>query len=363
MSITLVKNKKIWFALLFVLYISGTQLLAQETPKKYIAYSIADTVRVDGKADEASWKNAAWTDFFVDIEGVKTPTYKTRLKMLWDKRYLYFFAQLEEPHVWATLKQRDTVIYYNNDFEIFMDPDGDTHNYYELEINALNTVWDLFLTKPYRNKAKVLDSWDIQGLKSAVKVDGTLNNATDTDKGWTLEIAVPWSVITEASRSTAVPENSFWRINFSRVNWDFDLIDGHYSRKKDSSGKYLPEYNWVWSPQGVINMHEPEKWGYVFFSTEQVGAGKIDFTIPKDEHIKWFLYELYRERLKLEEEPKSVKTYRTRLNKTKQLFGKKIAPVFEKHPYGWNIRVKSPFSNEVLLIKEDGKFERHAAKK
>ncbi|CEN48597.1 hypothetical protein CCAN2_1920045 [Capnocytophaga canimorsus] len=52
----------------------------------------------------------------------------------------------------ATLKERDTVIFHNNDFEIFLDPDNDSHNYYEFEINALNTVWDLFLTKPYRGK-------------------------------------------------------------------------------------------------------------------------------------------------------------------------------------------------------------------
>jgi len=84
-----------------------------------------------------------------------------------------------QPHVWGNLKQRDTVIYLNNDFEIFIDPDGDTHNYYEFEFNALNTLWDLFLTKPYREKTVVLDNWDASGLISAVHVDGTLNNPND----------------------------------------------------------------------------------------------------------------------------------------------------------------------------------------
>ena len=141
MSITLVKIKKTWVMLFFALYIGCVMLLAQETPKKYVAYSITDTIKIDGKGDETSWKNAEWTDFFIDIEGMKKPTYKTRIKMLWDKHYLYFLAELEEPHVWATLKQRDTVIFYNNDFEIFIDPDGDTHNYYELEINTPKTVF------------------------------------------------------------------------------------------------------------------------------------------------------------------------------------------------------------------------------
>lgn len=64
--------------------------------------------------------------------------------MLWDETYFYIYAEMEEPHVWGTLKERDTVIFYNNDFEVFIDATGDTHNYYELEVNALNTAWDLF---------------------------------------------------------------------------------------------------------------------------------------------------------------------------------------------------------------------------
>ena len=71
--------------------------------------------------------------------------------MLWDDTYLYVGALLEEPHVWATLTQHDSVIFHDNDFEVFIDPDGDNHEYCEIEINALNTEWDLFLNKPYRD--------------------------------------------------------------------------------------------------------------------------------------------------------------------------------------------------------------------
>ena len=273
---------------------------AQITSKNYTAYKTIDIIQVDGQPNEASWALAKWTDSFIDIEGAKTPRYHTQLKMLWDDKYLYFLAKLEEPHVWGDISKRDEVIFYNNDFEIFIDPDGDTHNYYELEINALNTAWDLFLTKPYRNGPKVIDSWDIQGLQSAISVNGTLNNPNDTDQGWMLEVAIPWKVIAEASIYSKPPVNEFWRLNFSRVNWDFDLVNNKYQRKKDSlTNKYLPEYNWVWSPQGVINMHEPEKWGYVYFAEEKVGGKKADFEIPKDEHIKWYLYELYRNQINI----------------------------------------------------------------
>ena len=76
------------------------------------------------------------------------PRFRTRAKLLWDDEALYIAAQLEEPDVWATLTKRDTTIFRDNAFEVFIDPDGDTHHYYELEVNALGTVWDLLLVKP-----------------------------------------------------------------------------------------------------------------------------------------------------------------------------------------------------------------------
>ena len=105
------------------------------------------------RIDDAAWQAAPWTDGFVDIEGDRKPQprFRTRVKMLWDDEHFYVAAELEEPHVWGTLTKHDSVIFHDNDFEVFIDPDGDNHEYYEFEINALNTEWDLFLKKPYRD--------------------------------------------------------------------------------------------------------------------------------------------------------------------------------------------------------------------
>jgi len=255
-------------------------------PKTKVVYKTNRAVTIDGEAKETDWKKISWSDDFIDIEGAQKPMYKTQIKMLWDEAFFYVFVKMEEPHVWASLKERDTIVYYNNDFEIFIDPDGDTHNYYELELNAFNTLWDLFLTKPYREGTTVLNDWTATGLKSAIKINGTLNNSKDIDQGWNIEMAIPWAVFRTAYNENIVPRDKFWRINFSRVNWDFDLVDGTYRRKRNDEGKFLKEYNWVWSPMGVINMHEPEKWGYVYFSSEEPGETEV-FEIPNDERIKW----------------------------------------------------------------------------
>jgi hypothetical protein len=234
-----------------------------QTPKRYTCYRAAAPVRVDGHMDDAAWRDAPWTDRFVDIEGAKKPQprFHTRAKMLWNDDYLYIGAEVEEPQVWATLTEHDSVIFHDNDFEVFLNPSGDGRNYFEFEINALNTGWDLFLPKPYREGGKADNSWEIPGLKTAVWVDGSLNNPRDRDRGWTVEIAFPWTAF--ASRAPVVrPQvGQEWRINFSRVEWRTNVENGKYVKVAG-----LPEDNWVWSPQGLIDMHVPGRWGFVKFA-------------------------------------------------------------------------------------------------
>jgi hypothetical protein len=239
-------------------------------PKVYVCPRADTPVVIDGRLDDTVWTEAPWTDDFIDIEGDirPAPRFRTRAKMLWDDTFFYIAAEMEEPDVWATLERRDSVIFYDNDFEVFIDPDGDTHEYYELEVNAFGTEWDLFLTKPYRDDGTAIDSWDIQGLRTGIAVDGTLNEPGDTDVGWSVELAVPWAVLEECAHGPAPPqEGDRWRVNFSRVEWQSRMDDGAYVKiTNPETGRPLWEDNWVWSPQGLINMHYPEMWGFVQFS-------------------------------------------------------------------------------------------------
>ena len=128
-------------------------------PRRYLCYRAPGALEMTGSLEKAFWKAAPWTEEFVDIEGDlrPAPRFRTRVKMLWDDEFLYIGAEMEEPNVWATLTEHDTVIFQDNDFEVFIDPDGDNHDYYELEINALNTTWDLRLVKPYRDGGPALN--------------------------------------------------------------------------------------------------------------------------------------------------------------------------------------------------------------
>jgi hypothetical protein len=234
------------------------------TPRHYVCGRANAAPEIDGRLDTPFWVGAAWSDPFVDILGhsAPVPRFRTRMKMLWDDEFLYIGAELEEPHVWGTLTQRDAVIFHDNDFEVFLDPDGDNHLYAELEINALNTVWDLLLVRPYRDGGPAVTGWDIPGLRTGVSIRGTLNDPSDVDEGWSVEIAIPWKALKELCGSASCPPKvgDQWRINFSRVQWEHEIVEGEYRRVKGKS-----EDNWVWSPQGAIDMHRPEDWGVLQF--------------------------------------------------------------------------------------------------
>ena len=337
------------------------EMMAQKeyvyAPETYVAHKVEKELTIDGRASEEAWKGTSWTNEFIDIEGMEKPRYQTRAKMLWDNTYFYIYAEMEEPHVWANLKQRDTIIFYNNDFEVFVDPDGDTHNYYEMEMNALNTVWDLFLNQPYRHGNITLNDFDMNGMKTAVAVNGTLNAPSDSDQGWSVEIAIPWAVFRTSYFGVPTPVDDYWKVNFSRVNWDFEIINNAYQRKKDKNGKYLHEYNWVWSPTGVINMHEPEKWAFVFFSSKPVGSS-VDFSIPDDEYIRWELNKIYRLQRKFEERNQKFATTLKELGIDKmEVNGKTIDPVLQVHNHGFDIDLISPFSQRRIHIDETGKCQ------
>ena len=269
-----VRRRLVCWLLLGGLVISGSRALAGSAddwakmrtivPRGYVCRPAGKPPRIDGRLDDPAWKNAAWTERFVDIEGSRKPKprFHTRAKMLWDKTHFYIAADMIEPHVWGTLTKHDSVIFHDNDFEVFIDPDGDTHEYYEFEMNALNTGWDLFLPRPYKDGGRADNSWEIPGLKTAVAVRGTLGDPSDTDFGWSVEIAIPWTALARSANRPSPPRSGDqWRVNFSRVEWKHLVQDGKYRKVPK-----MREDNWVWSPQGIIDMHRPEMWGYVQFS-------------------------------------------------------------------------------------------------
>jgi hypothetical protein len=258
----------------------------------YTCYRAAGPITIDGKLDEPSWKLTPRSNAFVDIVTGQPAWFDTRVRILWDDHYLYFGYTAEEPDVTATLTQRDSKIYEDNDLEMFI---AGKNAYYEFEINALNTIYEVFWIwkdifkpgSPYYGRPEFdpakhptmelsgigghvhprgerwgfLD-WDFPGLLHAVHVDGTLNKHDDTDKGWSVELAFPWKGLTLLGDDRSLPpkEGDVWRIDCSR----FEQVDRHGKRLDPSAG-------WTWNRHGYYDSHIPETFTYVHFSTQAVG--------------------------------------------------------------------------------------------
>ena len=320
-------------------------------PKTYVCYKTNEAITLDGKITEGAWDKVEWTSSFVDIEGSLKPNpyHDTKVKMLWDENCFYFAAFLEDPHVWAKITERDEVIFKDNDFEIFIDPDGDTHNYYELEVNAFETEWDLLLLKPYHDDDKVvIDSWDIPGLVTKVHLDGTLNDPSDIDRGWGVEIAIPWKAFISNYRSNTLPlEGEQWKVNFSRVHWETNIVDGRYL-KKDA-----PEFNWVWSPQGLIYMHMPDLWGLVQF-TYNDPEKKVGFIPSEIDEIKWAMRKVYaRQRNHFFKHKKYTSSIEELNLQLSPLDGIPWPPTIVITPSGWEAALD--WNDKTVIIRKDGR--------
>jgi len=347
-----------WLSCCVLLSALTAPMLAQSVPRQYRCLFAPTPPTIDGHLDDVAWQGTPWTSSFVNIEGDEHPAapFETRVMMRWDADHFYFAAKLEETHLWATITERDAVIFYDNDFEIFIDPDGDTHAYYEYEVNALGTVWDLFLTQPYRDGGRYLTSWDIAGLQSAVALQGTLNDPSDTDTGWTVEVAIPWAALREANAGRRVPEaGDQWRVNFSRVQWALDVVDGHYQKTLDpETGKPLHESNWVWSPQGAINMHRPEHWGFVQFEAAATLAEAMPFVESPNERVKRALRTLYYRQVARRKAHGQYADALDMLGDLPTVDGLDFAPVLHTTPSLYEI-VAPGFDSTTVHIRQDGR--------
>lgn len=264
-----------------------------DTPN-YICRKIDHDFVVDGNLEKEEWKSACKTKRFIDIIGETPALYDTRAALLYSDRYLYIGFWAEDPFPEAKLTKRDDLIWFENDIEVFIDG-GDT--YYEFQINARNTIYEVFYIWQdayqknldlYQSEFGLLENhavsfggnhdrtgkyfwtgshprqnrwafrnWDFPGLKTAVKVQGTLNDPNQESKGFTVELAFPWEGMKWLANGRSLPpkDGDLWR-----------LFLGRYQQLK-VGGKQISA-GWALDPIGSDDNHFPEKFSRIYFSTE-----------------------------------------------------------------------------------------------
>jgi cellulose/xylan binding protein with CBM9 domain len=206
-------------------------------------------IKVDGVFDEPSWRAAKSTGPFRANDGSESVTSRVEAKMLWDDSNLYFAFECDDTDITATMTKRDEHLWQEEVVEVFIDPDGDEKNYIELEVNPLGAFLDLFVLTPV--VPIPYESYNIPA-KWAVKVDGTVQNSSDRDRGWSVELAVPLKEAVTAP-NTPPKDGDRWRLNLYRIE-----------RKPK-------EQLIAWSPTLKPSFHTPSRFGEVTFSARRAG--------------------------------------------------------------------------------------------
>lgn len=259
----------------------------------YQAKKIDAAIIIDGDVGKEVWKNASWSKRFVDMVTGEAGMYNTQTAILWNDTHLYIAFWAEEPFVEAQLTERDSIIFLENDLELFIDG-GDC--YYELEINALNTLYEVFFIwkDAYKKGGKfdipafdvhqsqaytfggdydrtgasfwkgthprgvrwAFTNFDMEGLQTAVKIDGSLNDHSDIDKGWSLEMAIPWTSLSLLANGRNLPPQNL-------DVWNMFL--GRFQKLMVHGKEIQPHPATALNSHDVYDTHLPEKWSKVQF--------------------------------------------------------------------------------------------------
>jgi len=249
-------------------------LQSQET-REYVVKKTNSRLVIDGKLTEPEWEAAALTERFVIYYDGSVTNLSTQAKLLWDDEFLYIGFICEDPDVWATFSNRDDLLWNEEVVEILCDPDGDEINYFEVQVNPLATVLDLFLNKPYFQGGRADLSWNLDSLKAGVWVDGTINNLNDIDQKWLCEVALPFQELAFLAPSLNFPpqDGDQWRILLTRYD---------YQRTEDKVVEISS-----WNQTDSRGFHVPAKFGRIIFSDEIIVSIKSKYhPIAKPDNLK-----------------------------------------------------------------------------
>ena len=247
-----------------------------------------DKIIIDGNLDKPAWKQAEKSQRFVDLVNGEQAFLNTHIASLWDEKALYIGFWIEEPSISATFTERDSLIWLDNDVEVFFDGED---CYYEFEINAFGTVYEVFFVyqealkkgsrfdipqfdlynknvdvlcgfqdasrykKHKRGKRWAFMDWDFPGLQSAVKIDGKINDPSTIDRGWTVELAFPWEG---------------FKILSPKKNWppkDGDILRAQFFRFEylRFNGNTSGGAAWSLNEHGSYDSHIPENFSCLHF--------------------------------------------------------------------------------------------------
>ena len=242
------------YCLLFALVLAAP---AQAELPTYQVLRTDQGIQVDGRLAETDWQQAAPMAFVMPWSDLQQEApQSTTARLLWDDANLYIIYECVDPYLDSAVTAHDGPVYQEDAVEIFAAPNmAFPGNYfgYEMNINGALLDYIAFDGGPERTKA-IHSAWQSEGVVIATTYDGTLNDHSDTDQSWVLEIAIPLANFRHLGAPIPPQDGDQWRAGLNRT--------------KGYQGQFG-----LWSDTGtpVADFHRAHRFGILTFSAAQVG--------------------------------------------------------------------------------------------
>ena len=254
LRINIIAGILVYLASGLVLYSQAEKQLVIGQQPVYKVSRAKGPITVDGKMDEATWKDAEVESFNYFYRADKPfEKQNSKFRMLWDDDNLYLFYACEDTSLTARETKPDGRPYMDDCAEFFCLPIPDSLSFhFGFEINITKAVYDyVMLYRYYNNRSFFVPGYN-PAFKVEVTYDGTINNEKDKDKMWQMEIAIPWGAFTNFSGRPR--SGAKWA--FQAVRQDRNFVDDRFR----STSTLYPIYDIR------LDVHQPNRFGIMEFT-------------------------------------------------------------------------------------------------
>lgn len=194
---------------------------------------------INGILDDAVWKKAETLEVFYQYHktGVKLPD-TARAMMAWDKANLYFAITINDKDIFVSMRERDAPISRADVAELFFKPPVKTRyetELYEFEFNVWEAILDIHFVGygGGSSSSRFAQSYNPPIVCKATH-KGTINDWSDIDEEYTLEVAIPLTAFSHAAPDGVAPGDR-WKFNVAGYDYSvyrrrpllFTSVDGN----------------------------------------------------------------------------------------------------------------------------------------
>jgi hypothetical protein len=201
-------------------------------------------IKIDGNGNDAAWKHAQTIDhFYLPWLGARARPARTatRAKLLWDREYLYFLADMEDADLYADARQRDGLNWKHDTFALFVRPAANKSGYYQFQVDPAGAVLAVFHPSRGAESGRRPGKDSDFHVEAKVHLRGTLNQRTDRDEGWTVEGKIPWKALVPTGGRPEPGET--WKFALCRQDYSADAREPELSTCAPLKGRVTADFH------------------------------------------------------------------------------------------------------------------------